>query len=126
VNAKASKVDRRPDLGSAPEGPLPAFIASQLAQLVDRAPAGDRWLHEIKFDGYRTATRIEGSKVRMLTRKGLDWTANFQPIAQTLADLSVKPAYLDGEIVVVRPDGVSSFADLQEALSLGQAGGLSD
>jgi len=89
--------------------------------LVDKPPAGDAWLHEIKLDGYRTAARIESGQVQMLTRKGLDWTARFGPIAKALADLSVKTAYLDGEIVVVRPDGVSSFADLQEALSLGQA-----
>jgi bifunctional non-homologous end joining protein LigD len=93
--------------------------------LVDKAPAGDRSLHEIKLDGHRTAARIESGKVRMLTRKGLDWTARFGSIAKALAALSVKATYLDGEIVAVRPDGVSSFADLQEALSTGQAGRLS-
>ncbi len=93
--------------------------------LVDKPPAGDRWLHEIKLDGYRTAARIESGQVHMLTRKGLDWTGCFGPIARTLEALPVRAAYLDGEIVVVRPDGVSSFADLQEALSLGQANRLS-
>jgi bifunctional non-homologous end joining protein LigD len=104
---------------------LPEFIAPQLAVLVDKPPAGDRWVHEIKHDGYRTAARIESGRVQMLTRKGLDWTARFSPIAQTLAELPVRATYIDGEIVVVRPDGVSSFADLQEALSTGQAGRLS-
>jgi bifunctional non-homologous end joining protein LigD len=61
----------------------------------------------------------------MLTRKGQDWTAKFGPIASALSGLSVRAAYLDGEIAVVRADSVSSFADLQEALSLGQAGRLS-
>jgi bifunctional non-homologous end joining protein LigD len=103
---------------------LPDFVPPQLATLVDKAPTGDAWLHEIKLDGYRTAARIESGTVRMLTRKGLDWTARFGPIARALAALSVKTAYLDGEVVVVRPDGVSSFADLQEALSPGQAGRL--
>jgi len=62
--------------------------------------------------------------MQMLTRKGLDWTERFRPIAAALADLRVKTAYLDGEIVVIRPDGVSSFADLQETLSSGQASRL--
>jgi bifunctional non-homologous end joining protein LigD len=61
----------------------------------------------------------------MLTRKGQDWTAKFGPIASALSGLSVRAAYLDGEIAVVRADSVSSFADLQEALSLDQAGRLS-
>src|SRR5262249_25633956 len=95
---------------SAPRGPLPDFIPPQLAQLVDRAPVGDRWLHEIKFDGYRTEARIAAGKVRMLARKGLDWTAKFDPVASTLAGLSVRAAYLDGEIAALRigPAGIRS------------------
>src|SRR5262249_20852233 len=92
--------------------------------LVDKPPVGDRWAHEIKLDGYRTAARIEAGHVRMLTRKGLDWTERFRPIAAALAELKVKAAYLDGEIVVIRPDGVSSFADLQGVLSNGPASRL--
>jgi hypothetical protein len=64
---------------SAPQGPLPDFSSPQLATLVDKAPAGENWLHEIKLDGYRTAARIESAKIRMLTRRGLDWTARFAP-----------------------------------------------
>jgi bifunctional non-homologous end joining protein LigD len=71
---------------------------------VDNAPEGDAWLHEIKLDGYRTAARIEGGKVRLLTRTGLDWTARFRPIAAALASLPVKTAYLDGEVAVLGPD----------------------
>ena len=70
-------------------------------RLWTRAPAGDRWLHEIKFDGYRTGARIEAGKVQMLTRKGLDWTAKFAPIAKALAKLPARTAYLDGEIVAL-------------------------
>ncbi len=32
---------------------LPSFVEPMLASLVAAAPAGERWLHEIKFDGYR-------------------------------------------------------------------------
>ena len=110
---------------SASRAALPDFITPQLATLVDKAPAGDAWLHEIKLDGYRTAARMESGKVRMLTRKGLDWTERFAPIAQALAKLPTRAAYLDGEMVVLGKDGVSSFADLQDALSTGQSGRLS-
>jgi bifunctional non-homologous end joining protein LigD len=99
-----------------PSDPLPDFVAPQLAQLVERPPEGDAWLHEIKIDGYRVGARIERGKVRMLTRHGNDWTARFRPIAAILADLPVKAAYLDGEIAVLTADGISDFGALQEAL----------
>jgi bifunctional non-homologous end joining protein LigD len=89
--------------------------------LVDNAPEGDAWRHEIKLDGYRTAARIEGGKVCRLTRTGLDWTARFQPIATALASLPVKTAYLDGEVAVLGPDGITSFATLPLAMSLPEA-----
>jgi ATP-dependent DNA ligase len=45
----------------APEkiGP-PAWIKPELAMLVKAAPEGMEWLHEIKLDGYRMHTRLEG------------------------------------------------------------------
>jgi len=104
-----------------PSDLLPEFIPPQLAQLVDRAPAGNAWVHEIKVDGYRTGARIERGQVRMLTRHANDWTPRFRPIAAILADLPVKAAYLDGEIAVLTPEGVSDFGALQEAL--GRHGG---
>jgi bifunctional non-homologous end joining protein LigD len=103
---------------------LPAFIAPELATLVGKPPEGEGWLHEIKLDGYRTAARIDHGEVRLMTRTGLDWTARFQPIATALAGLPVTTAYLDGEIAVLGPDGVTSFAALQDALSKGRSGEL--
>jgi len=97
--------------------PLPDFVAPQLATLVQRPPEGDAWLHEIKIDGYRVGARIEHGKVRLLTRHANDWTARFRPIAGVLADLKVRTAYLDGEIAVLTPEGISDFGALQEALS---------
>jgi bifunctional non-homologous end joining protein LigD len=94
------------------------FRRPELATLVAKAPAGDDWLHEIKLDGYGATARIEGGKVRMLTRRGLDWTSRFQPIADALAKLNASDAYIDREVVVLDEAGVSSFASLQDALSL--------
>jgi hypothetical protein len=80
VRRSAAQKQGAPDpIRSAPTASLPQFIPPQLAMLVDKPPAGDRWVHEIKHDGYRTAARIEAGQVQMLTRKGLDWTAHFEP-----------------------------------------------
>jgi ATP-dependent DNA ligase len=51
---------------------LPQWIRPQLTQLVDAAPDGPDWLHEIKFDGYRMPARLDRGAVRLLTRTGLD------------------------------------------------------
>jgi ATP-dependent DNA ligase len=45
---------------------LPEWIPPQLTQLVDAAPEGDQWLHEIKFDGYRMHARLDRGGVRLL------------------------------------------------------------
>jgi len=95
---------------AAPRGELPDFIPPELATLVNQPPQGDQWLHEIKFDGYRTAARLAGGRVSMLTRRGLDWTAKFAPIAHDLTTLKARAAYIDGEVVVLEKSGVSTFA----------------
>jgi bifunctional non-homologous end joining protein LigD len=41
----------RPKLS--PPTDLPDFIPPQLGALADKAPAGDGWIHEVRFDGYR-------------------------------------------------------------------------
>jgi bifunctional non-homologous end joining protein LigD len=117
-----SRIARRADRSvSIPKADLPDFIPPQLATLVDRAPSVDGWVHEVKFDGYRLGARFANRRVRMLTRKALDWTAKFRPIVQAVAALKARSAYLDGEVVVLDEEGVSSFGLLQEALSEGRA-----
>ncbi len=87
----------------------------QLAQLVDRAPEGDAWLHEQKFDGYRILAHLEGRKLQLLSRRFNDWTAQFPSVVDAVAALPVKSVILDGEIAVVMPDGRTSFQALQNA-----------
>jgi len=112
---------RRPlKVKGAKKGILPAFVEPALAQLVGSAPKGGNWLHEIKLDGYRMQARIDGGEVKLLTRKGLDWTAKFKPVAKALKDLKVPSALLDGEIVVEDEAGVSSFSALQQELKGGK------
>src|SRR5260370_18730785 len=103
---------------------LPQWIKPQLTQLVDQAPDGPDWLHEIKFDGYRIHARLDRGAVRLLTRTGLDWTRKYPAIAQAVASLGARQAYLDGKLCGVRADGVTSFSMIQAASDSGHAAAL--
>jgi bifunctional non-homologous end joining protein LigD len=94
---------------------MPDFVAPELCTPVTRPPSGARWVHEIKFDGYRIQMRVEDGKVTLKTRKGLDWTAKFGRIAEEAGDLP--DALIDGEIVALDRNGAPDFAALQAALS---------
>ena len=98
-----------------PKLPLPQWIPPQLAQLVEKAPSGAQWLHEIKLDGFRMAARIERGEVKLLTRTGLDWSARYPGMSTALAAVRAKTAYLDGELCGVGTDGLPSFAEMQAA-----------
>jgi bifunctional non-homologous end joining protein LigD len=103
---------------------LPTFVAPQLATLVERAPADDEWIHEMKFDGYRILARLDQGRVRLLSRNGRDWTGHFARVAEAAASLPARQAMLDGEVAVLLPDGTTSFQALQNALSGGAEGEL--
>ena len=95
---------------------LPSFVAPQLATLATEVPAGDAWLHEVKFDGYRLIAAGAGGRIRLWTRSGLDWTAKFPSVAASLAKLDAASFLIDGEVVVFDRHGKSDFGCLQRAL----------
>jgi bifunctional non-homologous end joining protein LigD len=95
------------------KAPMPKFLNPQLATLVAKAPTGNQWLSEIKYDGYRALSRIEHSKVRIFTRAGNDWTKKWPVIAEAITALAVDQAWLDGEVVALDEDGTISFQALQ-------------
>ena len=99
--------------------PMPAKIAPQLATLAEHVPTGEGWLHEIKLDGYRIMARAKGGKITLLSRNGLDWTEKFPSVVEALARLGLEEAILDGEVVHLDENGVSSFSALQDDLSAG-------
>ena len=108
-------------LKGARKAKLPGFLPPTLATLADSPPVGERWLHEIKFDGYRLQARIEAGRVRLFTRSGLDWTKKFgKDIVSALKDLPVGTALIDGELVVENGAGASDFSALQADLSEGR------
>ncbi|MEO8926142.1 MAG: DNA ligase D [Caulobacteraceae bacterium] len=94
---------------------MPDFVPPQLCRLVNRPPAAKGWIHEIKFDGYRAQLRVEGGKVAIRTRKGLDWTNRFVEI--TKAGGALADCLIDGEIVALDRQGSPDFAGLQAALT---------
>ena len=106
---------RSVDLGNLPSELQPSFLKPQLAKETEAPPEGPAWLHELKLDGYRMQARKDGAKVQLLTRSGLDWTARMKTIAEEIARLPVDAVTLDGEVVVLAPDGTTNFADLQAA-----------
>jgi len=114
-----SKSAAVPTLTSLPRETQPAFLPPQLAQQAEIPPSAAGWLHELKLDGYRIQARKSGGRVQLLTRKGLDWTHRMKPIADAVARLSAASCTQDGEVVVQRPDGTTSFADLQAAFQEG-------
>jgi bifunctional non-homologous end joining protein LigD len=104
-------------VAAAASAEMPGFIKPQLATLKAKAPSGDQWLHEIKFDGYRVQVHLNKGKKRVFTRNGLDWTKRFSVIAGAL-DVPGQ-AILDGEVVVIH-EGRTNFSELQAELAAGR------
>lgn len=118
--ASGAKASAYSKLKGARKSILPVFVEPALAEERDGPPQGKGWLHEIKHDGYRMQARLDGGKVKLLTRTGLDWTKRFPTIAKALAQLPVSSALLDGEIVAQEDSGISTFTALQTDLKSGR------
>src|SRR3984885_3214858 len=103
------------------KGPLPGFVEPMLATLAKSPPTGDRWLHEIKFDGYRLQASKEDDVVTLWTRGGLAGKKKFgDRVPGALRTLPLRTALIDGELVVENASGVSEFSLLQADLSEGR------
>ncbi|MEX0716676.1 MAG: DNA ligase D [Planctomycetaceae bacterium] len=98
----------------------PRTLQPELATLAPHAPEGDDWLHELKFDGYRLLAFVEDGRVRLLTRRGNDWTDRFPTVAAAVGELPINHAILDGEVVALRSDGTTDFQKLQNWMRQGK------
>jgi bifunctional non-homologous end joining protein LigD len=98
------------------KAPFLGFIEPSLATAIDKVPTGARWIHEIKFDGYRVQLHIANSDVTIFTRRGHDWTRRFKKVADAAFHVSAASAIIDGEIVVPATDGTTDFSVLQNEL----------
>ncbi|WP_454597083.1 DNA ligase D [Qipengyuania sp. SM2507] len=113
AKAKSNPKSRKP-------AALPVFRKPQLATLVDAVPTGNRWMHEIKFDGYRALVAARGDEVRVFTRNGKDWTDKFGPLVAAIAALDLPSCLIDGEIVANDGAGNPDFSALQALLKRGK------
>ena len=79
-------------------------------------PSGERWIHEIKFDGYRVQVHLANEAVKVFTRRGHDWTHRFKKVADDAWHIKASSAIIDGEVVVPAADGSTDFSVLQNEL----------
>ncbi len=108
----------RPARKSAVTAPLPAFVEPMKALLAESPPRGD-WLYEIKFDGFRAIALKGGNETRLLSRNEKDFGGKFPEVIESISELKVRDAIIDGEIVALDEKGLSSFQLLQ-AFELGR------
>jgi bifunctional non-homologous end joining protein LigD len=95
----------------------------QLATLRAAPPAGDGWLHELKWDGYRLLAEVVAGKARLRSRNGLDWTVDYPEIVDALERLGAVDGSFDGELIALDPQGRNDFALLQRTIE-GSARGV--
>lgn len=93
------------------------FIPPQLPRLVETPPVSDDWLHEIKYDGYRTQVIIDWDGARAYTKTGIDWTSRYWPIVAAAEALGARSAILDGEVIAPAPNGAPDFRALRSAMA---------
>jgi bifunctional non-homologous end joining protein LigD len=107
---------RRKPAAIGAKAPFPGFIEPALATSIEKTPSGSRWIHEIKFDGYRVQLHIANEGAHVFTRNGHDWTKRFKKIADDAFLISASSAIIDGEVVVPAADGTTDFSMLQNEL----------
>jgi bifunctional non-homologous end joining protein LigD len=94
----------------------PGFIEPALASSIEKVPAGERCVHEIKFDGYRVQVHLRDAAVTVFTRRSNDWTNRFKKTAADAWHVNAGSVIIDGEIVVPAADGTTDFSVLQNEL----------
>lgn len=125
-----------PKLAGSKKSTLPATLAPQLATLAQGVPDHPiEWIFEVKFDGYRMLTRVDGESrgradkgvsgrgakdIRLITRNGNDWTSKLASLRQAIASLKLPSGWYDGEIVVPNKKGVPDFGALQACFESGR------
>ncbi len=94
------------------------FIEPMKAKLAASPPQGN-WVYEIKFDGFRALAFKNNGDVQLFSRNEKNFAGKFPEVAESVAEIPVETAILDGEIVALDKKGISSFQLLQ-AFELGQ------
>jgi bifunctional non-homologous end joining protein LigD len=85
------------------------FIEPCLPRSANSPPTGPKWIHEIKHDGYRIMAQRADGRVRLLTRKGINFASRFPQVVAALTVLPVRSCLIDGEAVVCNESGLAVF-----------------
>jgi bifunctional non-homologous end joining protein LigD len=122
--AGKAKSTSGPPVG-AHQAAMPAQLKPELATLVDEVP-GDaaHWIFEIKFDGYRMLARVQGGRVKLITRNGNDWTSKLEHLRSALESMDLPDGWYDGEIIMPGESGPSDFQALQGAFDSSRTAGI--
>ena len=86
-----------------------SFIEPCLPSPADKPPSGFNWIHEIKHDGFRLMARRDPVGIRLITRRGNDWTQRYPLVVEAVNHLKVRSCLIDGEVVCCDEQGVTSF-----------------
>jgi bifunctional non-homologous end joining protein LigD len=92
------------------------FLKLEVPTLAPEPPTGDGWIHEIKYDGYRTLIIIDHGQIRAFTRNGNDWTRAYRRVVEACARLTCETALIDGEMAVQDEHGITDFLALRSAI----------
>ena len=89
--------------------PVLRFIEPCLPSPADRPPSGSNSIHEIKHDGYRLMARRDSVGIRLITRRGNDWSDRFPLVVEAVNHLKVRSCLIDGEVCCCDERGLARF-----------------
>jgi bifunctional non-homologous end joining protein LigD len=114
-NAKPGNRSGRPTISSLPNlsSAKPRFIEPMKAKLVEKPPATDDWVYELKFDGIRLIAVKADKRVSLLSRNENELSGRFPAIVEAIKNLPAREFVIDGEVVALDNEGRSSFQLLQ-------------
>ena len=102
---------------------LPEGIAPMLAKPGSLPTNADDWAFEIKWDGVRLLAYVQGGRIDLRGRSGLDMTATYPELRELAAALGMVECVLDGEVVALDEGGVPRFELLQQRMNVTGTGG---
>jgi ATP-dependent DNA ligase len=92
--------------------PVNPPVLPMLAKRVGELPAGDNWIFEPKWDGFRALIFRDGDEILIQSRDGKPLDRYFPDIVDTLLEQLPSRCVLDGEIAIAK-NGVLDFDTLQ-------------
>lgn len=103
---------KKPKLSANLKSPFYDRVEPMLATLVDQPVDGNDWLYEIKWDGYRAVAFMNKKKLELKSRNNKSFNEKFYPVFTALKQWNIN-AVVDGEVVVVKENGMADFGALQ-------------